>query len=116
MARSLDADGLEMYEGFFTSLEPAYLDEVSSAIHAAGFDMPMLVLFARFHESFRWRRERRRSIMKRKMIEVTRRMGGPGRYAAYSADSAILRSSWSKGSHGWSTASSNSCRSLVNAT
>jgi hypothetical protein len=26
MARSLDADGLEMYDGFFTSLEPDYLD------------------------------------------------------------------------------------------
>ena len=39
-----------------------------------------------------------------KMIEVTRRMGGPGSYAAYSADSAILRSSRSKGLHGWSTA------------
>ena len=49
MARSLDADGLEMYEGFFTSLEPAYLDEVSSAIHAAGFEMPDVVLFALFH-------------------------------------------------------------------
>ena len=42
MARGLDADGLEMYEGFFTSLEPAYLDQVGEAIHAAGFAMPML--------------------------------------------------------------------------
>ena len=42
MARSLDADGLEMYDGFFTSLEPAYLDQVGEAIHAAGFVMPML--------------------------------------------------------------------------
>ncbi len=42
MARSLDADGLEMYDGFFTSLEPAYLDQVRDAIAAAGFAMPML--------------------------------------------------------------------------
>jgi len=42
MARSLDADGLEMYEGFFTSFEDAYLDEVGEAIHRAGFEMPML--------------------------------------------------------------------------
>jgi sugar phosphate isomerase/epimerase len=41
-ARSLDADGLEMYDGFFTSLEPAYLDRVAEAIAAAGFAMPML--------------------------------------------------------------------------
>src|ERR1019366_4165061 len=35
MARPLDADGLEMYEGFFTSLDDAYLDEVGEAIHRA---------------------------------------------------------------------------------
>ena len=42
MARSLDADGLEMYEGFFTSFDDAYLDNVGEAIHRAGFGMPML--------------------------------------------------------------------------
>jgi sugar phosphate isomerase/epimerase len=42
MARQLDADGLEMYEGFFTSLDPKYLDRVSDAIRSAGFEMPML--------------------------------------------------------------------------
>jgi chemotaxis protein MotB len=36
MARSLDADGLEMYDGFFTSLEPGYLDEVGAALASAG--------------------------------------------------------------------------------
>ena len=34
MARSLDADGLEMYEGFFTSLDDGYIDSVG----AKGFD------------------------------------------------------------------------------
>ena len=42
MAKQLDADGLEMYEGFFTSLDDAYLDSVGEAIHSAGFAMPML--------------------------------------------------------------------------
>jgi sugar phosphate isomerase/epimerase len=42
MARSLDADGLEMYDGFFTSLDADYLDRVGAAIHEAGFVMPML--------------------------------------------------------------------------
>src|SRR5437763_14318722 len=41
-ARSLDADGLEMYDGFFTSLDDAYLDRVGEAIRSAGFAMPML--------------------------------------------------------------------------
>ena len=42
MARSLDADGLEMYDGFFTSLDDAYIDRVGEAIRQAGFAMPML--------------------------------------------------------------------------
>src|SRR3954447_24643588 len=42
MARSLDADGLEMYDGLFASLEPDYLGRVGEAIGAAGFAMPML--------------------------------------------------------------------------
>ena len=42
MAKALDADGLEMYEGFFTSLDNAYIDSVGEAIRKAGFAMPML--------------------------------------------------------------------------
>jgi len=42
MAKTLDADGLEMYEGFFTSLDPSYLDSIGAAIGSAGFAMPML--------------------------------------------------------------------------
>ena len=47
MARSLDADGLEMYEGFFTSFEDAYLDSVGEAIHRAGIRNAHAVLLAR---------------------------------------------------------------------
>src|SRR3954447_17604786 len=42
LAHGLDANGLEMYEGFFESLEPAYLDRVGQALSDAGFAMPML--------------------------------------------------------------------------
>src|SRR5829696_3226178 len=42
MARGLDADGLEMYDGFFTSLDDDYIDRVGAALQAAGFAMPML--------------------------------------------------------------------------
>ncbi len=42
MARQLDADGLEMYDGFFTSFEPDYLEQVADALHTADFAMPML--------------------------------------------------------------------------
>jgi sugar phosphate isomerase/epimerase len=42
MAKDLEADGLEMYEGFLVSLESKYLDSVRKAIEDAGFQMPML--------------------------------------------------------------------------
>ncbi len=42
MAKGLPADGLEMYDGFFTSTSREYLDRLRDAIHEAGFVMPML--------------------------------------------------------------------------
>ena len=76
MARSLDADGLEMYDGFFTSLEPAYLDSIGEAIHSAGFEMPMLCCSPDFTspDSDVRKRSVEREIA---MIGVTRRLGGP---------------------------------------
>ena len=41
MARSLDADGLEMYD-WLPDLEPGYLDRVADAIRNSSFEMPML--------------------------------------------------------------------------
>lgn len=76
-ARSLDADGLEMYEGFFTSLEPAYLDTVGEAISGAGFAMPMLCCSPDFTNPDA--DARKRAVAKEiEMIGVTRRLGGPG--------------------------------------
>jgi sugar phosphate isomerase/epimerase len=77
MARGLDADGLEMYDGFFTCLEHAYLDRVAGAIHAAGFAMPMLCCSPDFTNSDA--DERRRAVEREiEMIGVARRLGGPG--------------------------------------
>lgn len=75
MARNLDADGLEMYEGFFTSLEPAYLDSVGEAIRSAGFEMPMLCCSPDFTQPNADARKRAVEHEAR-MIEVTRRLGG----------------------------------------
>ncbi len=76
MARALDADGLEMYDGFFTSLEPAYLDEVGEAIRAAGFAMPMLCCSPDFTNPDP--DGRRRAIDREaELIAVARRLGGP---------------------------------------
>ncbi len=75
MARSLDADGLEMYEGFFTSLDPAYLDSVGEAIASAGFAMPMLCCSPDFTNPDR--DARRRAVEHEiEMIRVARRLGG----------------------------------------
>ena len=76
-ARSLDADGLEMYEGFFTSLDPAYLDTVGDAIAQAGFAMPMLCCSPDFTNPDP--DARRRAVDQEiEMIGVARRLGGPG--------------------------------------
>jgi sugar phosphate isomerase/epimerase len=77
MARSLDADGLEMYDGFFTSFETAYLDGVREAIEAADFVMPMLCCSPDFTtpDAEARRRELDRAIQR---IEVAHRLGGRG--------------------------------------
>jgi len=76
MARALDADGLEMYEGFFTSLDDAYIDSVGDAIHSAGFVMPMLCCSPDFTQPDATARQRAVEH-EAEMIRVTRRLGGP---------------------------------------
>lgn len=76
-ARGLPARGLEMYEGFFESLEPSYLDSVGEAISRAGFAMPMLCCSPDFTNPDA--DARKRAIEHEvEMIDVTRRLGGPG--------------------------------------
>lgn len=76
MAKSLDADGLELYDGFLTSLDPGYLDSVAEAIHAAGFAMPMLCCSPDFTNPDPDARQR---AIEREaaMIQICRRLGGP---------------------------------------
>jgi sugar phosphate isomerase/epimerase len=76
MAKALDADGLEMYDGFLTSLGSGYLDSVRDAIGAAGFEMPMLCCSPDFTNPDP--DGRKRAIEhEAHMIEVARRLGGP---------------------------------------
>ncbi len=77
MARSLDADGLEMYEGFFTSLDDDYLLRVRDAILQAGFEMPMLCCSPNFTHPDP--DERARAVEhEATMIRVTKLLGGDG--------------------------------------
>lgn len=76
-AEQLDCDGLEMYEGFFESLEDAYLEKVKSAIQDAGFTMPMLCCSPDFTHP---EAERRKEAIEyqQKMIRVAYLLGGQG--------------------------------------
>src|SRR5436305_8967068 len=77
VARALDADGLEMYDGFFESLDVPYLDRVGEAIRSAGFAMPMLCCSPDFTNPDP--DGRRRAVDREaEMIRVARRLGGPG--------------------------------------
>jgi sugar phosphate isomerase/epimerase len=76
MARSLDADGLEMYDGFFESLDAAYLDRVGEAIHVAGFAMPMLCCSPDFTNPDADGRKRALD-REAERICICRRLGGP---------------------------------------
>ena len=77
MARGLDADGLEMYEGFFDSLDQPYLDRLRDAIHENGFAMPMLCCSPDFTNPDA--EARKRAIEhEAEMIRVSRHLGGPG--------------------------------------
>ena len=76
MARELGAEGLEMYTGFFTSLDDATIDRVGDAIHRAGFEMPMLCCSPDFTNPDAAGRQRAVD-MEAEMIRITRRLGGP---------------------------------------
>jgi sugar phosphate isomerase/epimerase len=77
MAKALGAEGLEMYEGFFTSLEDDYIDQIGAALQQAGFEMPMLCCSPNFTNPDP---EGRKQAVEREiqMIRITRRLGGPG--------------------------------------
>lgn len=76
MAKSLDADGLEMYEGFLWQEDTPYLDRVRDAIRGAGFAMPMLCCSPDFTHPER--SVRTASIEKQhRMIRIARHLGGP---------------------------------------
>ncbi|MCL4506751.1 MAG: sugar phosphate isomerase/epimerase [Chloroflexi bacterium] len=76
MAGALGAEGLEMYDGFLTSLDNDYLDTIGDALSRAGFAMPMLCCSPDFTNPDPDGRKRalEREI---ELIRVTRRLGGP---------------------------------------
>lgn len=96
MAKQLDADGLEMYSGFFTSFENGYLDQVRDAIALAGFAMPMLCCSPDFTapDADKRKREIEREV---EMIRVTQRLGGPGAVCRILSGQRYPDVSWEQG-------------------
>ena len=96
MAKQLDADGLEMYEGFFTSFENGYLDCIGEAIQSASFAMPMLCCSPDFTSPDASKRKRE---MEREthMIRITRRLGGPRAVCRILSGQAYPEVSWEQG-------------------
>jgi sugar phosphate isomerase/epimerase len=75
MAADLPVDGLELYDGFLTSLEEPYLEKVRAAIELRKFEMPMLCYSPDFTQPDA--DLRRAEVEKQKrMIEVTAFLGG----------------------------------------
>lgn len=95
-AKQLEADGLEMYEGFFTSLQPDYLDSVGEAIRSAGFEMPMLCCSPDFTapDADKRKREIEREA---EMIRVTKRLGGNGAVCRVLSGQRYPDVSWEQG-------------------
>jgi sugar phosphate isomerase/epimerase len=96
MAKQLDADGLEMYEGFFPNLEHDYLDRVADAIHSSGFAMPMLCCSPDFTapDAEKRKREIEREA---EMIRITYRLGGRGAVCRVLSGQRYPEVSWEQG-------------------
>ena len=74
---TLDVEGLELYEHFFASFEPSYLDAVGEWLQAKGLAMPMLCCSPDFTHPDP--RARSAAIAREiELIAVARHLGGPG--------------------------------------
>lgn len=75
MAADLSVDGLELYDGFFASLETPYLQKVRAALAERHLQMPMLCCSPDFTSPDAG--ERRRQVEREKrMIDLTAFLGG----------------------------------------
>ncbi len=75
MAADLPIEGLEIYYGFLTGLDGAYLDKVRKALDRRNFEMPMLCVSPDFSQPVL--EDRRREIKREKrMIDLAAKLGG----------------------------------------
>jgi sugar phosphate isomerase/epimerase len=95
-AKQLDADGLEMYEGFFTSFDDGYIDLVGEALRSASFKMPMLCCSPDFTspDASKRKREIEREAH---MIRIASRLGGQGTVCRVLSGQRYPEVSWEQG-------------------
>ena len=95
-AKSLEPDGLEMYERFFPSFEADYLHRVRDALQAAGFAVPMFCCSPDFTapDPDKRKREIEREA---EMIRVTRFLGGPRSVCRVLSGQRYPQVSWEQG-------------------
>lgn len=75
MAADLPIDGLELYDGFLTSFDKAYLEKVRRALARHKLEMPMLCCSSDFTQPSA--EDRRQEVEREKrMVDVTARLGG----------------------------------------
>ena len=74
---ALPVDGLELHTGFFWATADDFVERVGEALHAAGFEMPMMCASPDFTHPDPDVRARELDQQARFMA-VTRRLGGPG--------------------------------------
>jgi len=95
-AKQLDADGLEMYEGFFTSFEDGYIDCIGEALQGGSFAMPMFCCSPDFTSPDPNRRKREIERQQH-MIRVARRLGGPQTVCRVLSGQRYPDVAWEKG-------------------
>jgi sugar phosphate isomerase/epimerase len=96
MAKSLDADGLELYDQFLTSFERPYLEQVTETLGRAGFAMPMMCCSPDFTapDADKRKREIEREVER---IRITRFLGGTGAVARILSGQRYPEVSWEQG-------------------
>ncbi len=77
LARTLPADGLELHSGFFWDTSPSGIARVGDAVHAAGFEMPMLCASPDFTNPSADQR-RAEFDLQVEMIGIAAEVGGKG--------------------------------------
>jgi sugar phosphate isomerase/epimerase len=96
MAKTLDADGLELYDQFLTSFDRDYLEQVTETLGRAGFAMPMMCCSPDFTapDADKRKREIEKEVER---IRITRFLGGTGAVVRILSGQRYPEVTWEQG-------------------